>query len=110
MASALLVAAGDNPDRLNSKSAFAALCGSNPIPASSGRTNRHRLNRGGDRQANAALWHIVFVRLGCAEHTRDYVAKRTAEGKSKGSSGRAAPEAQDLPAGVRETAGSRYPR
>ncbi len=82
-ASALLVAAGDNPDRLNSESAFAALCGSNPIPASSGKTNRHRLNRGGDRQANAALWRIVFVRLGCDQRTHDYVAKRTAEGKSK---------------------------
>jgi transposase len=83
VASTLLVAAGDNPDRLNSESAFAALCGSNPIPASSGKTNRHRLNRGGDRQANAALWRIVFVRLGCDQRTRDYVAKRTAEGKSK---------------------------
>jgi transposase len=83
VASTLLVAAGDNPDRLHSESAFAALCGSNPIPASSGKTNRHRLNRGGDRQANAALWRIVFVRLGCDQRTREYVAKRTAEGKSK---------------------------
>ena len=83
VASTLLMTAGDNPDRLGSESAFAALCGSNPIPASSGKTNRHRLNRGGDRQANAALWRIVFVRLGCDERTRDYVAKRTAEGKSK---------------------------
>jgi transposase len=61
-ASTLLMAAGDNPDRLRTESAFAALCGSNPIPASSGKTNRHRLNRGGDRQANGALWRIVFVR------------------------------------------------
>jgi len=82
-ASTLLLAAGDNTDRLTTESAFAALCGSNPIPASSGKTNRHRLNRGGDRQANAALWRIVFVRLGCDERTRAYVAKRTAEGKSK---------------------------
>jgi transposase len=82
-ASTLLVTAGDNPERLRTESAFAALCGSNPIPASSGKTNRHRLNRGGDRQANAALWRIVFVRLGCDERTRDYVAKRTAEGKTK---------------------------
>jgi transposase len=83
VASTLLMTAGDNPDRLHTESAFAALCGSNPIPASSGKTNRHRLNRGGDRQANAALWRIVFVRLGCDERTRDYVARRTAEGKSK---------------------------
>jgi transposase len=83
VASTLLVTAADNPDRLNSESAFAALCGSDPIPASSGKTNRHRLNRGGDRHANAALWRIVFVRLGCDQRTRDYVAKRTAEGKSK---------------------------
>jgi transposase len=83
VASTLLMTAGDNPDRLNSESAFAALCGSNPIPASSGKTNRHRLNRGGDRHANAALWRIVFVRLGYDQRTRDYVAKRTAEGKTK---------------------------
>ena len=83
VASTLLMTAGDNPDRLNSENSFAALCGSNPIPASSGKTTRHRLNRGGDRQANAALWRIVFVRLGCDQRTRDYVAKRTAEGKSK---------------------------
>ncbi len=82
-ASTLLVAAGDNPDRLHTESAFAALCGSNPIPASSGKTSRHRLNRGGNRQANAALWRIVFVRLGCDQRTREYIAKRTAEGKSK---------------------------
>lgn len=83
VASTLLMTAGDNPDRLNTESAFAALCGSNPIPASSGKTNRHRLNRGGDRQANAALWRIVFVRLGTDQRTRDYVARRTAEGKTK---------------------------
>ena len=82
-ASTLLISAGDNTNRLATESAFAALCGSNPIPASSGKTNRHRLNRGGDRQANAALWRIVFVRLNCDERTRDYVAKRTTEGKSK---------------------------
>ena len=82
-ASTLLVAAGDNTDRLATESAFAALCGSNPILASSGKTNRHRLNRAGNRQANAAPWRIVFVRLGCDERTRDYVTKRTAEGKSK---------------------------
>ena len=83
VASTLLMTAGDNPIRLNSEGAFAASCGSNPIPASSGMTTRHRLNRGGDRQANAALWRIVLVRLGYDQRSRDYVAKRTAEGKSK---------------------------
>ena len=62
-AATLLIAAGSNPGRLYSEAAFASLCGVNPIPASSGRTNRHRLNRGGDRQANAALYRIVIVRL-----------------------------------------------
>ena len=62
-AATLLIAAGSNPDRLRSEAAFASLCGVNPIPASSGKTNRHRLNRGGDRQANAALYRIVVVRL-----------------------------------------------
>jgi hypothetical protein len=58
-------------------------CGSNPIPASSGKTNRHRLNRAGDRHANAALWRIVIVRLSYDQRTRDYLAKRDHEGKSK---------------------------
>jgi transposase len=62
-AGALLVAAGDNPDRLRSNAAFSMLCGSSPIEASSGKTRRHRLNRGGDRQANAALHRIVVARL-----------------------------------------------
>ena len=66
-----------------SEAAFAALCGSNPIPASSGKTNRHRLNRGGDRNANAALWRIVIVRLACDERTRAYLARRQTEGKTK---------------------------
>jgi transposase len=83
VASTLLMTAGDNPHRMRSESAFAALCGSNPIPASSGKTNRHRLNRAGDRNANAALWRIVIVRLSCDERTRDYLARRQAEGKSK---------------------------
>ena len=67
---------------MRSGSAFAALCGSNPIPASSGKTNRHRLNRGGDRNANAALWRIVIVRLACDERTTKYLARRQAEGKT----------------------------
>lgn len=83
VASTLLMTAGDNPQRMRTEAAFAALCGSNPIPASSGKTNRHRLNRAGDRQANAALWRIVIVRLSCDQRTRDYVDKRVTEGKSK---------------------------
>jgi transposase len=82
-AGALLVAAGDNPDRLRSEAAFSMLCGSSPIPASSGQTNRHRLNRGGNRQANAALHRIVLVRLRYHQATKDYVERRTHEGKSK---------------------------
>lgn len=68
----LLITAGDNPDRLRSSSSFAALCGTAPIPVSSGRTDRHRLSRGGDRQANAALHHVVKVRLSTDLRTRDY--------------------------------------
>lgn len=79
-AAQLLVTAGDNPDRLRSEAAFAALCGVSPIPASSGKTTRHRLNRGGDRQANAALHRIALVRMAHEQRTRDYVAKRRAEG------------------------------
>ena len=82
-AAALLVAAGDNPERLHHEAAFSALCGSSPIEASSGRVVRHRLNRGGDRQANSALWHIVFVRMRCDPRTRDYVERRTKEGLSR---------------------------
>jgi len=62
-AAALLVTAGDNPDRLRSEAAWAHLCGVSPLQASSGKVSRHRLNRGGDRQANRALWHIVITRL-----------------------------------------------
>jgi transposase len=83
VAGALLVVAGDNPQRLRSEAAFSMLCGASPLPASSGRTVRHRLNRGGDRQANNALWRIVLVRMSCDARTRSYVARRTAEGKSK---------------------------
>ena len=63
-ASALLVTAGDNPERLRDEAAFAHLCGASPIEASSGKQERHRLNRSGDRQANSALWHIVITRHG----------------------------------------------
>jgi transposase len=82
-AGALLVAAGDNPDRLRSNAAFAMLCGASPIQASSGKTHRHRLNRGGDRQANAALHRIVVARLRHDQPTKDYLARRLREGKSK---------------------------
>ena len=81
-AAQLLAAAGDNPQRLRSEAAFAKLCGACPIPASSGKTTRHRLNRGGDRRANNALFHIVLVRMRHHQPTRAYVARRTAEGKT----------------------------
>ena len=79
----LLIAAGSNPDRLNSEAAFASLCGVSRVPASSGKTNRHRLNRGRDRQANAALYRIVVVRLRYDLRTQAYMRRRTAEGMSK---------------------------
>ncbi|MEV4583418.1 IS110 family transposase [Nonomuraea jabiensis] len=82
-AAALLITAGDNPDRLGSEAAFAALCGVNPIEASSGKTVRHRLNRGGDRRSNSALYTIVVTRLGRDARTRAYAERRTSEGKSK---------------------------
>jgi transposase len=81
-AAILLVAAGDNPHRLASQAAFAHLCGVAPLPASSGKTNRHRLNPGGNRQANHALWRIVFTRMSSDERTRKYVARRRAEGRT----------------------------
>jgi transposase len=79
----LLVTAGDNPQRLRSEAAFAHLCGAAPIPASSGRTDRHRLNRAGDRRANNALWRIALVRMHCHPPTRTYVERRTKQGLSK---------------------------
>jgi len=78
-----LVAAGDNPGRLRSESSFAHLCGVAPLPASSGKTQRHRLNRGGDRSANNALWRIVMVRMSHDPRTREYVDRRTKQGLSK---------------------------
>ncbi|MGQ0573915.1 MAG: IS110 family transposase [Pseudonocardia sp.] len=83
VAGQLLVTAGDNPDRVQTEAAFAMLCGAAPLPASSGRTQRHRLNRGGDRQANAALYRIVMCRLRWDPRTRAYAQRRTAEGMSK---------------------------
>lgn len=82
-AAELIVSVGENPQRIRSQAALAHLWGVAPIPASSGRTNRHRLNRGGDRQANAALHRIVLVRMCHDERTRDYVQRRTKEGLSK---------------------------
>ena len=83
VASTLLVTAGDNPHRLEREASFAALCGTSPLPASSGKKqNRHGLNRGGDRQANAALWRIAIVRLSHDPRTREYMNKRQSEGKS----------------------------
>ena len=82
-AGALLVAAGDNPERLASEASFAALCGVSPVDASSGRQHRHRLNRGGNRDANRALWVIAIVRMASDPTTQRYVQRRTHEGLSK---------------------------
>jgi transposase len=82
-AAALLITAGDNPERLKSEASWARLCGVAPIPASSGKVIRLRLNPGGDRQANAALWHIVVTRMSSDPRTRLYVERRSKEGLSK---------------------------
>ena len=83
VASAILVAAGDNPERLKSESTFAKLCGTSPLDASSGKQERHRLNRSGDRQANSALWHIVFTRMVNDPKTKHYIERRMKEGRTK---------------------------
>lgn len=82
-AAQLLVTAGGNPERMRTEASFAALCGVAPVPASSGRTNRHRLSRGGDRAANAALYRIALVRLSSDSRTREYAARQTAAGRTK---------------------------
>ena len=82
-ASILLIAAGDNPQRLQSEASFAALCGTSPVEASSGKTTRHRLNQGGNRQANHALWRIAMVRLSTDADTRAYAQRRQTEGKTR---------------------------
>ncbi len=82
-AAEMLIVFGDNPERIQSEAAFAKLCGTCPIPASSGLTNKHRLYRGGHRQANAAIYRAVIVRMRFHQPTIDYVARRTAEGLSK---------------------------
>ena len=83
VAGALLVAAGDNPERLAHEASFAALCGVSPVDASSGRQHRHRLNRGGNRDANRALWVVALVRMRRDPRTRAYVERRTGEGLAK---------------------------
>ncbi|MFK4152882.1 IS110 family transposase [Streptomyces fungicidicus] len=82
-AAQLLVTAGGNPERMRTEASFAALCGAAPVPASSGRTNRHRLSRGGDRAANAALYRVALVRMSSDSRTREYVARQTAAGRTK---------------------------
>jgi transposase len=83
VAAKLLIAAGDNPGRLRSEACFAALCGVSPVQASSGKTQRHRLNRGGNRQANNALWTVAFVRWHRHPETAAYVARRSTEGLNR---------------------------
>jgi transposase len=83
VASAIWVAAGDNTERLKSESTFAKLCGVSPLDASSGKQQRHRLNRSGDRQANSALWHIVFTRMVNDPRTKHYIERRMKEGRTK---------------------------
>jgi transposase len=82
-AATLLIVAGDNPQRLRSEASFASLCGVSPIEASSGKVVRHRLNRGGNRQANRALYMTCLARMRRDPRTQEYVARRTQEGKSK---------------------------
>jgi transposase len=82
-AATLLIVAGDNSQRLSSEASFASLCGASPIEASSGKVVRHRLNRGGDREANRALHLICVARMARDQRTREYVSRRTTEGKSK---------------------------
>jgi len=82
VAATLLVASGDNPDRMHSPAAFVALCGASPVEASSGKITRHRVNTGGNRQANNALWRIAMVRLSCCERTKAFAARKRSEGKT----------------------------
>jgi transposase len=83
VAGQLLSTVGDNPERLRSEAVFAIFCGVAPLPASSGKTQRHRLNRGGDRAANSALHMAVISRFRVDQRTKDYIACRTSEGLSK---------------------------
>jgi hypothetical protein len=82
-AAQLLITAGANPERLRTQASFTALCGAAPVPASSGKTNQHRLSRGGDRAANAALYRIALTRMARDQRTRGYVARQTDAGRTK---------------------------
>lgn len=82
-AAQLVIAAGQNPERLRSEGSFAALCGTSPVEASSGKHQRHRINQGGNRQANSALHIVVLIRASRCEETRSYIARRTEEGRSQ---------------------------
>ena len=82
-AAQLVIAAGQNPERLRTEGSFAALCGTSPVDASSGKHTRHRINRGGNRNANSALHVAVLVRSSRCEKTRAYITRRTAEGRSQ---------------------------
>ena len=82
-AAEFLIVFGDNPERIRSEAAFAKLCGACPIPASSGQTSRHRLYRGGHRQANAALYRVAITRMRFHQPTINYVTRRTTEGLTK---------------------------
>jgi transposase len=82
-AATLLATASDNPGRVRTEASFAALCGASPVDASSGKQLRHRLNRGGDRHANSALWTIAMTRLAHDPRTKASAARRTAEGKTR---------------------------
>jgi transposase len=82
-AAAVLVATGDNPDPLRNEAAFAHLCGAPPIDSSSGKHQRHRLNRSGDRQANSARWHIALTRTVYNRRTVDYIERRMTQGLTK---------------------------
>ena len=82
VAATLLVTTGDNPGRVRREASFAALCSASPVDASSGKQRRHRLNRGGDRQASSALWTIAMTRLAHDPRTKAYAARRTTEGKT----------------------------
>ena len=99
-AAQLLITAGENSDRLHSEAAFAALCGASPIPASSGKTNRHRLNRGGDRQANSALHHIALSRISFDPRTRAYVARNETAGRQEHQRDPALPQTRDRTRGL----------
>ena len=107
VASALLVAAGDNPERLKNEATFAKLCGVSPLDASSGKQERHRLNRGGDRQANSALWHIVFTRMVYDPRTQHYIERRMKEGTDQ-EGGDALPQALRRSGGLRAAPGSDF--